>query len=253
MTTPSARQRPAPREKFLKMRELSRLTGLPPGTIRYYINEGLLPKPHKTHRNMAYYDSGYVERIKLIRELQEKRYLPLGIIKRMLEQNESAMEREEVKTLLELEGKLFKNISALPKFNPPNIHELSSRMDIAVDDIRELERIGFVASDKAGLYDEDSVRVIEILKKLRDSGYTREAGFTGDFLRTYKEFIEVLARQEVRLFSRAVTGKMPFDDMVKMAETGINLLNTLIGILRKRLILKISRELDREQPDGAPR
>jgi hypothetical protein len=126
-------------------------------------------------------------------------------------------------------------------------------MDIAVDDIRELERIGVVASDKAGLYDEDSVRVIEILKKLRDSGYTREAGFTGDFLRTYKEFIEVLARQEVRLFSKAVTGKMPFDDMVKMAETGINLLNTLIGILRKRLILKISRELDREQPDGAPR
>ncbi|GAB4351837.1 MAG: hypothetical protein Kow0099_36030 [Candidatus Abyssubacteria bacterium] len=235
------------------MRELSRLTGVPPGTIRYYINEGLLPKPHKTHRNMAYYDSTYIERIKLIRELQEKRYLPLGIIKQMLEQNENSMDREEVKTLLEIEGKLFKNISALPKFNPPNIHELSARMDIAVDDSRELERIGFVASNHDGLYDEDSVRVIEILKKLRESGYTREAGFTSDFLKTYKDFIEVLARQEVRLFSRAVTGKMPFDDMVRMAETGINLLNTLIGILRKRLILKISREVNTERPDGVSR
>ena len=57
------------------------MTGVPPGTIRYYINEELLPKPLKTHRNMAYYDQSYVGRIKLIRELQEKRYLPLSIIR----------------------------------------------------------------------------------------------------------------------------------------------------------------------------
>jgi hypothetical protein len=32
-----------------------------------------------------------------------------------------------------------------------------------------------------------------------------------------------------------------------MAETGINLLNTLIGILRKRQILQFTRRPDREQ------
>ena len=98
------------------MQELSKKTGGPPGTTRYYISEELLPKPFKTHRNMAYYDESYVGRIRLIRELQEKRYLPLSIIKQMLEQSESSMETEEITTLLELEGKLLKRTVLVPDY-----------------------------------------------------------------------------------------------------------------------------------------
>ena len=38
---------------------------------------------------------------------------------------------------------------------------------------------------------------------------------------------------------------LSFEDMTEMAETGINLLNSLIGILRKRLILEMTRRPDR--------
>jgi len=232
--------------KLLKMRELSKLTGVPPGTIRYYINERLLPRPLKTHRNMAYYDESYVGRIRLIRELQEKRYLPLSIIRQMLEQSDSSMETEEIKTLLELEGKLFKNISSLPEFQPPDIDELSARTGASVEFMEELEQVGIISRHDDGRFDEDSVRIIEILVKLRDAGYTEETGFTSEHIKMYKDMIEVLAKQEVRTFSKAVTGKLSFDEMAEMAETGINLLNTLIGILRKRLILELSREPTRE-------
>jgi DNA-binding transcriptional MerR regulator len=221
------------------------LTGVPPGTIRYYINEELLPKPLKTHRNMAYYDQSYVGRIKLIRELQEKRYLPLSIIRQMLDESESSMESQEIKTLLELEGKLFKNISNLPEFEAPNPKELSARTGVSLEFIEQLEETGVISRNAYDLYDEDCVRIVEILAKLRDAGYTEEVGFTSDHIKMYKDMIEVLARQEVRTFSKAVTGRLSFDEMTTMAETGIDLLNTLIGILRKRLILQISR-----QPDG---
>lgn len=241
MTTSSAKRRVDTNGKLLKMQELSKKTGVPPGTIRYYIGEGLLPKPIKTHRNMAYYDEGYVRRIKLIKELQEKRYLPLSIIKQMLEQSESSMETEEVKTLLDLEGKLFKNISNLPEFEPPNPKELSARTGVALEFIEQLEEVGVISRNAYDLYDEDCVRIVEILAKLRDAGYTDEAGFTSDHIRMYKEMIEVMARQEVRMFSRAVTGKLTFEEMTEMAETGIDLLNSLIGILRKRLILEMTR------------
>ncbi|NQU07138.1 MAG: MerR family transcriptional regulator [Candidatus Abyssubacteria bacterium] len=227
------------------MRELSQLTGVPPGTIRYYINEELLPKPLKTHRNMAYYDQSYVGRIKLIRELQEKRYLPLSIIRQMLDESESSMESQEIKTLLELEGKLFKNISNLPEFRPQNIEELSERTGVSIEMIKELEDAGIISRQPDGLFDEDCVKIVEILMKLREAGYTEEVGFTSDHIKMYKDMIEVLARQEVRTFSKAVTGRLSFDEMTTMAETGIDLLNTLLGILRKRLILQISR-----QPDG---
>jgi len=231
--------------RLLKMRELSQLTGVPPGTIRYYINEELLPKPLKTHRNMAYYDQSYVGRIKLIRELQEKRYLPLSIIRQMLDESESSMESQEIKTLLELEGKLFKNISNLPEFRPQNIEELSERTGVSIEMIKELEDAGIISRQPDGLFDEDCVKIVEILMKLREAGYTEEVGFTSDHIKMYKDMIEVLARQEVRTFSKAVTGRLSFDEMTTMAETGIDLLNTLLGILRKRLILQISR-----QPDG---
>ena len=239
-----AKKKSLPKKKLLKMRELSQRTGVPPGTIRYYINEGLLPKPIKTHRNMAYYDQSYVQRVKLIRELQEKRYFPLSIIKQILEQSDNSMDSQEIKTILELEGRLFKNISTLPKFEPPDIDGLSERTGVPVDEILEMEKAGIIWRKSDGRFDEDSLRIIDILKKLRDAGYTQEAGFTSEFIKIYVDLIEVLARQEVRFFSKTVTGKMSPDEMVQMAENGINLLNNFIGLLRKRMILKIGRELD---------
>jgi DNA-binding transcriptional MerR regulator len=244
MTVSPAKRNARSDGKLLKMQELSKQTGVPPGTIRYYINEGLLPKPIKTHRNMAYYDVSYVGRIKLIKELQEKRYLPLSIIRQMLEQSESSMETEEVKTLLDLEGKLFKNISNLPEFQSPTLEELSARLDVGAEAIEELESVGVISRGDDGRFDEDCVRIVDILAKLREAGYTADAGFGADHIMMYKEMIEVLARQEVRTFSKAVTGKMSAEEMTEMAETGINLLNTLIGILRKRLILEMTRAPD---------
>ncbi len=245
MDASSLKRKASTRGKLLKMQELSRITGVPPGTIRYYISEGLLPKPHKTHRNMAYYDERYVGRIRLIRELQEKRFFPLNIIKRILDQSESSMDNEEIKTLMELEGKLFKNISNVPKFQPLALDELISRLDATAEDVLELERMGYISRQPDGRYDEDCVKIVEILKKLRDAGFAREVGFTDEFLVMYKDLIEVLSKQEVTVFSKAVTGKLSFDEMTTMAETGVNLINTLLAILHRRSILKVSRELNR--------
>ncbi len=242
--SPAQNQKAAKKQRLLKMSELSSLTRVPPGTIRYYISEGLLPRPHKTHRNMAYYDEGYVQRVKLIRELQEKRYFPLSIIKQILEQSESSMDSQEIKTILELEGKLFKNISSVPKLQPLSIQELSRQTGVSVDEITDMEKVGIIWRKSDGKFDEDSVRILEILKSLREAGYTEEAGFNSEFIKIYVDLIEVLARQEVRFFSKTVTGKMSSDEMVKMAESGIDLLNSFIGLLRKRMILRIGRELE---------
>ena len=57
-----------------------------PGTIKHYLREGLLPEPVKTSRNMAWYPREFVERVQLIKQLQEERFLPLKVIKEVLEQ-----------------------------------------------------------------------------------------------------------------------------------------------------------------------
>ena len=63
---------------LLKMSEPAERSGVSAGTIKHYPREGLLPEPVKTSRNMAYYLPDFVERIRLIKRLQEERFMPRG-------------------------------------------------------------------------------------------------------------------------------------------------------------------------------
>src|SRR4029453_8058910 len=72
------------RDDLLKMSELAERSGVSAGTIKHYLREGLLGEGDdivRTSRNMAYYPTEYVERIKLIKHLQEDRFMPLRVIK----------------------------------------------------------------------------------------------------------------------------------------------------------------------------
>ena len=86
----------------LKMKDLEARTGVGRETIRFYIREGLLPEPERPARNVAWYDEAFVERIRFIKELQEKRYLPLSVIRRIVADDEE-LSRAEVDALLELD------------------------------------------------------------------------------------------------------------------------------------------------------
>ena len=75
---------PAP--GLVKMAELARLSGVPAPTIKHYLREGLLATtPVRTSPNMAYYDVALVPRIKAIKELQRTRFLPLRVIRDLLD------------------------------------------------------------------------------------------------------------------------------------------------------------------------
>ena len=66
------------------MSELAERSGVSPGTIKHYLREGLLRRGDeivRTRRNMAYYPPDFVERIRLIKRLQEERFMPLRVIK----------------------------------------------------------------------------------------------------------------------------------------------------------------------------
>ncbi|RKS09657.1 MerR-like DNA binding protein [Nocardiopsis sp. Huas11] len=55
----------------MRISELSRVTGVPSPTIKYYVREGLLPPGERTNRNQAQYGERHVRRIKLVRALVE--------------------------------------------------------------------------------------------------------------------------------------------------------------------------------------
>ena len=119
----SARRPRRRQRELLKMSELAERSGVSPGTIRYYLREGLLGDGEdivRTSRNMAYYPPHYVERIALIKRLQEERFMPLRVIRGALREDP-----ERVRALIELEDRILERALA-------SAEERSARLEKAV-------------------------------------------------------------------------------------------------------------------------
>jgi DNA-binding transcriptional MerR regulator len=68
--------------ELLDLTELCERTGVTPRTVRYYIQQGLLPSPGQSGPG-AKYDQGHLSRLFLIRRLQQD-HLPLAEIRKRL-------------------------------------------------------------------------------------------------------------------------------------------------------------------------
>jgi DNA-binding transcriptional MerR regulator len=66
------------------MAELSRSSGVPVATIKYYLREGLLPPGEATSATRAEYDETHLRRLQLIRALVEIGEVPVAAIRKIL-------------------------------------------------------------------------------------------------------------------------------------------------------------------------
>ncbi|HTM21676.1 MAG TPA: MerR family transcriptional regulator, partial [Kofleriaceae bacterium] len=84
-------RRDRPAIELVRISDLARAAGVPVGTLKHYMRQGLLPEPQKkTSRNMAYYDARLADRVRVIKELQHEHFLPLRVIGELLEPAPSA-------------------------------------------------------------------------------------------------------------------------------------------------------------------
>ena len=83
------RPRPTPDDDgLLQMSELAEASGVAPGRSSTTCARALLPRAGSTtSRNMAYYPPEFVDRIQLIKRLQEERFMPLKVIKGVLDED----------------------------------------------------------------------------------------------------------------------------------------------------------------------
>ena len=69
----------------MRISDLSRESGIPIATIKFYLREGLLLPGHPTARNQATYDDRHLRRLHLVRTLAEVGGLSLESIRRVLD------------------------------------------------------------------------------------------------------------------------------------------------------------------------
>jgi DNA-binding transcriptional MerR regulator len=220
---------------LLKMSELAEQSGVSAGTIRYYLREGLLGEGEdivRTSRNMAYYPHSYVQRIELIRRLQEERFMPLRVIKGALEQHP-----ERVHALIELEDRILERAltSAEERARVP-AKEVRERYQIPRNVLERLAEIGVLTPNRSG-YDQDDVKIIEAIASFRAGGYDEALGFTVYDTLRYREALEPLVQEEVRALLDRLAGEVEVERAMEIVAAGVEPLRELLGAMHSKLLL----------------
>jgi DNA-binding transcriptional MerR regulator len=227
------------RPPLLKMSELATRSGVSPGTIRYYLREGLLGEGSdivRTSRNMAYYPPEYVERIALIKRLQEERFMPLRVIKGALEDDP-----ERVRALIELEDRILEraliNAEDQGRVSRKLVRE---RYGVPRNVLERLAEIGVLTPNKRG-YDRDDVKIIEAIASFRAGGYEEALGFTVYDTLRYRKALEPLVEEEVRALLERLAGEVDVERAMEIVAAGTEPLRELIGAMHSKLLLAALR------------
>ena len=196
----------------LKMSELADASGVSAGTIKHYLREGLLGDEDgivRTSRNMAWYPPEYVDRIRMIKRLQEERFLPLRLIKEVLAEGPPRTPRSAV---------------ALPE-----------------GVLDRLAEIGVLTPDADG-YDPDDVAVIRAIIRFREGGYDEALGFTVYDTLRYREALGPLVEKEVEVLVERL-GEIEPERAVAIVRAGREPLRELIGAMHSKMLLEALRRV----------
>jgi DNA-binding transcriptional MerR regulator len=224
-------------EDLVKMATLAKRSGVPAPTIKHYMREGLLPGPaRRTARNMAYYDAALVDRIATIKRLQREHFLPLGVIRELLDAAPETSSELAVAHAVD---------RALQRMRTPGEKTRQELIDAGVTaaELEMLEALGVVRAHGSG----PSARFLgDDVAILRTLGAARKAGIDASMLPVpilgrYIEALRALVAVELELFK---TGVLPRagERTEELSAVATTLSERLVVLLRRKLIVPMLAE-----------
>lgn len=208
----------------MRIGELSRRSGVPVPTIKYYVREGLLPAGQLTSPNQASYDAGHERRLRLIRALLDVGGLSLSAIGDVLEAVDDP------------EQPVHKVLGAAAEgVTPTDGEEAGPELEDARDEVAELlERRGWHVEEESTAGES----LAGVLVALRRAGH---GGFT-ELLDVYADAAEPVARADLDYVARRVAR----EDLVESVVVGTVLGEAMFGALRRLAHVDASARLYEE-------
>jgi DNA-binding transcriptional MerR regulator len=195
----------------MRIAELSRLSGVPVPTIKYYLRENLLPPGELTSPNQASYGETHLRRLRLIRALIDLAQVPVARVKDVLEGLDS-----EAMPLHDKIGRAHRAITPQRQLN-----STSDAKEAATTQVADL------ISSRNWSIDPDAPALntlIETVAALRTLNQEHLVGF----LDSYADAVEKFTELEVA----AVTSRPATDEVAESVIIGTILGETLISSLR---------------------
>jgi DNA-binding transcriptional MerR regulator len=219
---------------MLKMSELAERSGVSAGTIKHYLREGLLGSQRevlRTSRNMAYYPEQFVDRIRLIKRLQEERFMPLRVIREVM-----ADDPDRAVRVIELEDRILERAIEAGETGRVSRSAVRSTYDVPRNVLDRLEELEVLTPSARG-YDADDVAIIEAISRFRAGGYEEAIGFTVYDTLRYREALGPLVQEEVRVLLARLADEVDVERAVEIVSSGAEPLRELIGAMHSKLLL----------------
>jgi DNA-binding transcriptional MerR regulator len=180
---------------------------------------------------MAYYPPEFVDRNRLIKQLQEERFMPLKAIRRVLDEDP-----DRARALVEVEDKILERAQR-DESSRMSRAEAERRYGIPREALDRLEEIGVLTPNSRGFSQLDA-RMLEAISRFRAGGYDEQIGFTVYDTLRYKSAIEQLVKEEVDVVLERLAGDVEPDRIVELLEAGAEPLRDLIAAMHSKLLVE---------------
>jgi len=191
MAEPATGKRPTTDggEPYLKMSELIEATGLPRSTILFYVGEELLPAPVKTSPNMAYYHPSCVDRLAIVRRLQEVYRLSIARIRELVEAFDGGA---DLHVMAELHEAVFGSRDS----DRLDLEAFCRATGLTPHQVEENIAAGVLMPLEKGVFDQEDVA----MGRVRRTG--TELGIAVDEIQYYRRAAELIVDHEMALRDR---------------------------------------------------
>ncbi|MEW6266001.1 MAG: MerR family transcriptional regulator [Thermodesulfobacteriota bacterium] len=229
----------------MRIKELIRETGVSRETIHYYIREGLLPQPNKTSRNQADYRPEHIQRLQLIKDLQERYFLPLGAIKEIIQDLADSPGQE---ALLQVKTGFFQPLKYFRSEKIEGEKAFLTETGMSRQRLADFEAwkvINPVVKKGRKVYSQDDLIIGRIIGEMRRLGVSAEKGFAREGLKQIRDQLKRIAVQGARDFQEVASRTMTEDERNALVWPAIEIVSIFCyHLLRQLFRQEVSRHLN---------
>jgi DNA-binding transcriptional MerR regulator len=224
---------------MLRVKDVCARTGLSRQAIHFYVQQGLVEPPLKTGKTMAYYTEAHVERILLVRELKDERFLPLKAIRTLFAGRGPKLSAPQRRTLAEIKSRLPVQTTSGARGTVP-LAPLLRRARLARRDAAELARAGLVEIVRGRLPAEQAW-IIELWGDLRAAGFTQQLGVGPELLAAFDAGIEqIFVEEKVMLVE--LMRRVPATELATLVERALPLVHLFLVRMHEAKVRRLFEE-----------
>ncbi len=226
---------------LVRIGELAKRSGVPIPTIKHYLREGLIAPARKSGRTMSWYDPALIRKLKAIKELQRRQFLPLDVIRETIDRDAEAP--DELAAADAIARVLARHGGKRSRTRDEVLARGNSDRELDV-----LAAAGLaVPSGPDQRYRGDDLALLSTLGAARRAGITPEM-LPFEILGAYLEAIRALVAIELRMFREGVVARAKPGEVARLTTAATQLSERLVVLLRRKLLLPTLHKLLEEDP-----